>query len=234
MLLAAPALALAGCGGSSRPPVETAQQLAQSRALGSRALLRLSDFPTGWKAEPKEKNQPAQPQLLKSVANCLHVSASLLGNSNPATVESPDFSEANGASIENSVTFLPSVAVAKERLGVFEQTQTPSCLRMAVTAMVNYKLQHPSKPSEKLPAGVTVGATTLARISFPTFGEQLVAFRITLPIMGDGISIKVYLDGVFLREGRAGASLTFENPGKPVSSALEERLTSLTASRLKT
>ncbi len=69
-------------------------------------------------------------------------------------------------------------------------------------------------------------------MSFPSFGAQSIAFRITVPITAKGLNVNVYLDAVAVRKGRAYTLLTFQRSSTPVSSSMEESLTALTVRRL--
>lgn len=241
---------LSGCGSSPHAPAAkpatttarttpakaplteagSAQQVASDRALGERALLQLSDFPTGWTEEPREKSSNTYERLTRSLASCLHVSVALLLE-NPAKVESPDFKGVENEKISNSVVFMPTVAAAKERFSAYDQPETASCMTTAASAALQYALQHPAS-GEKVPASVKVGPVTLARMSFPTYDEQSVAYRLTIPVSASGININIYLDVVAILHGRANAGLQFENESSPVESSLEEHLSALTAERL--
>jgi hypothetical protein len=97
-------------------------------------------------------------------------------------------------------------------------------LKQAIT----YTLEHTSK----LEAGISIGTPTAAQMSFPSFGAQSIAFRITVPITAKGLNVNVYLDAVAVRKGRAYTLLTFQRSSTPVSSSMEESLTALTVRRL--
>jgi hypothetical protein len=201
------------------------------------ALLRLSDFPTGWTSKPHEEEEnKSHPQIEQKLASCLGLSLSSLHlqERSPARVHSPDFhappSEPQGEStISNTVTYLPSTAEATARFGIFVAPKTPACLSTAMSEAIDYHFRHPSNPSNKLPSEVKLGEATLAQMSFPSFGDQSAAFRLSLPFTYKGLEPTVYFDIVALHKGRAIASLTFENVGTPADVATEEKLTALTA-----
>jgi hypothetical protein len=188
------ALLTVGCGGTSTtltvhaistsaasvPPrtipvaTESPQQIAKDRALGSRALLRLSDFPTGWTWEPRAPAPAAQPDIVGELEKCLHVSAALRKRKSPAEVESPKFRGSIGTQVDNSVTVEPSIAAAKTKYATFDQPQTAQCLTTAMRRAITYGISHP-KSGERLRTGVSVGATTVAQMSFPRSGNQSIA-----------------------------------------------------------
>jgi hypothetical protein len=193
------------------------QNVAADRAIGQGALLRLSDFPTGWTAEPNESN----PKGAAALASCLGVAPSLLFGK-PTRVDSPKFKHSGGDTVENSVAVEPTTAIAKEWIAAYKQERAASCLETAITT----KLKESA-------AEVTYGKATVAPMSFPSYGEELVAYRITVPAKGEGTSIDIYLDGVLMRVGRGHTSLDFTSSLTPSESVQEEHLTSVTAGRLQ-
>jgi hypothetical protein len=191
-----PVVMFAGCGGGSsahqsantpggttaastqqaRAP-QTAAQIAQERAIGSRALLRLSDFPTGWTAGEREGGSSQAAQLRREVAACLHVPVSQLDENDPAEVKSPKFKGPESEEIGNTVVVRPTAEAAVSYFSVFDAAQTPACLTSATRTVFARKL----KEAGKVPAAVEVGSPTVERMSFPSFGDQSIAYRISVP-----------------------------------------------------
>jgi hypothetical protein len=242
--------ALAGCGSSSspvrsqaarkpppspahpghRPSRESRAQAATDRALGARALLRLADFPTGWTASARHR-EPAQPKLEREIAACLHVASSAVNESDPAEVRSPDFKHAGGAEISNTVTVTPTPQIAAEQFAVFARTDTARCLRNSVAQELRYTLTH-AKGGRKLPAGVSFGQATVEQMSFPSIGDQSVAYRVAVSISAKSLHLPLYFDVVLVRAGRAEISLSFAGVLLPTSPSAELALTDLTVRRL--
>jgi hypothetical protein len=109
------------------------------------------------------------------------------------------------------------------------------CLGKAIAEVVEYAVHHPKNPSPTLESGVTVtvGASTVGLLSFPVAGDQTVAYRITTPVEAKSLELKAYVDLIALRKGRAFSGLTFRSLVSPTDITTEERLTALTASRLR-
>ncbi len=187
----------------------------------------MSDFPVGWTEAPREGGK--QPQLAAEVAACLHVSASLLQEDNPTEEESPKFRESGGTPVENSVTVAPTNTAAAEYLQAFKEAQAPSCLTTAVGKLVGKEEQ---KEGSKLPAGSAFGAASVEPMSFPSEGDESVAYRISLPLKAGSLTITFYLDAVLVQVGRADMSLTFTGTGSPVDAGMEEGLVKMTVARL--
>ncbi len=147
-------------------------------------------------------------------------------------MSSPDFSDTNNATIDNGAAYEPTPAQAKAWFRSRVQPQTPACLTSAFKALIDYAIHHPSKPSDKVPAGVTYGASSVGEMSFPLYGDQSVAYRAVIPVSYNALNISIYADFIVLRKGRAHAALSFESSVTPVDSTTEERLTALTLRRL--
>jgi hypothetical protein len=243
--------AAAGCGGGSRASrSQTAQkrapdssqpgrgahaprsrsQVAADRALGSRALLRLADFPTGWTASTRHR-EASQPKLEREIASCLHIAPSLVNETDPAEVRSPDFKHAGGAEISNTVTVTSTAGVAAEQLAVFAKPETARCLRRGMEQELRYTFSH-AKAGGKTPAGVSFGRATVERMSFPTVGDQSVAYRVGVSITTKTLHVPLYFDVVLVRAGRAEISLSFAGVLLPTSPSAELVLTDLTVRRL--
>jgi hypothetical protein len=254
-------LALNGCGGTyakatnqsgtATPLTEPLppRVIARDRALGERALLRQSDFPRGFNASPRGHNEPPQEEraihLLQKSATCVRsnagprryapLTASVLARKNPATVSEevsevaergPPETRGGNIGIESVVTVEPTVAAAMELFKIIAQPQLAACIGEAFRNYVLLESSGLRKP------GNSVNMARVARLDFPGYGGQTVAYRLMFAIRAEGMSLSVYFDYVLIRKGRADAMLTFTRLDEPVSSAMERRLTALTARRL--
>jgi hypothetical protein len=130
------------------------------------------------------------------------------------------------------VRYRSSSADASKEFAVLENANLPSCLSTAVSKVIQYNLEHPSTPNSTVPSDLTVGNATVAQMSFPTYGDQSIAYRITIPISYKGLSPSAYLDIVAVRKGRATTGLYFEGEASPFDATMEQQLTGLTVARL--
>ena len=216
---------------SSTSSSAVSQDVAADKALAQAALLKLSDFPTGWTSTPSTSNQGSQ-AIDKQLMSCLHVSPQFLDSNNPTNVDSPDFSDANGNTASNSVTYEASASTVQSQFAILTSSTFVPCVQAAVNAEILYAIQHPSNPSDTVPSGLTFGNPTVAQMSFPTLGDQTVAYRVTVPIMYQGLSPDAYVDFVAIQKGRAVAVMTFEGVATPFDSSMAEQLSTLTVGRL--
>lgn len=204
---------------------------AADKAAAEAALLKLSDFPSGWTSNPSNSTN-APSDIGQQLADCLHTSQAVLNSGSNNSAESPDFEDSNGNTASNSARYRTSTAEASAEFAVLESQNLPSCLATTVTKVVQYNLEHPSSPNSTVPSGLTVGDAKVAQMSFPPYGDQSIAYRITIPISYKGLNPSVYLDIVGVRRGRATTGLYFEGVGSPFDSTMEQQLTALTVSRL--
>jgi hypothetical protein len=251
LLLAPAVVVFAGCAGASNashshaasntasnsshpeqsgPTQQSRSQVAADRALGDRALLHLADFPTGWTVSAR-RNEKKQPKLEQQLAACLHVAPSLVNESDPAEVRSPDFKQPRGAEISNTVTVTPTPDVAAKQFTVFTEAQTAPCLRNAIQQELRSTLSHP-EAGQKIPAGVSFGQATVEQMSFTSVGDQSIAYRVSLSLSAKTLHLPLYFDAVLIRVGRADTALSFTSVLLPTSPSTELALTDLTVRRL--
>ncbi|MDQ6810297.1 MAG: hypothetical protein M3Z95_00165 [Actinomycetota bacterium] len=237
-------MAVAGCGGSSAgqtTPVRTAltepispRAIAKDRAIGERALLRESDFPSEYVADVKGAEDSLSPaHLARAVARTCLPHASALARKNPATV-SQDVGESGShegskgyVNIDSTVTVEPTVAAAKEWFSILDRPQTPTCIGKAFGAVTLQESPGLGK------SGNSVGKTRVAHLAFARYGDQSVAYRLMNSVVAEGHNLAINLDYVVVRKERAHTMLTFEKVGGPVSAKMEQRLTAMTMRRLR-
>jgi hypothetical protein len=208
-----------------------ARQEAADHARAEAAVLRLSDLPAGWTAGPHTKS-PSVPGLDKRLAACLGVGVALLNENNPTTADSPDFSDVNGGEITNSVGYEATAGRAHQVTAVLRSPKMGPCLNSALRSFLSFSLSHPATPSQSVPAGIGLGASTITLLPFPNTADATVAYRFAVPIEGAGSPLTVYGDFVFAVKGRAGTVLTVEGQGAPPDRSLEQKLLSTVVSRL--
>ena len=154
------------------------------------------------------------------------------GAENPRRADSPDFSDSNANQASGNVTYGTDVSQIRGWFAILQGARFPTCLQQALKAVIANQLAHPSNPSDTLPAGASIGDTTVAQLSFPTLGDQSVAYRVTVPINFNGLSVDAYIDFVAIQKGRAVASFSFSGTSTPFSSEMAVQLSTLTVGRL--
>lgn len=233
-------LLVAGCGaggGGSGRAVDldddrTEEQLAADRAAAEQALLVLADFPPGWTAAPRDDDAGEEdegPQLDSELADCLDVDEALLGESRvEAKSDTFSFDEAE---VEAEVSVLPTRAYADEVVRALNRPEARGCFENVFVEVIEYSLQDPAE-GEELPEGVSFGDVRLDDLDFADLGEDSRAFRVSMPIRIELLSIDLYFDLVFIRVGRAIGTVSFLDDTRPFDAALSRSLAGTFASRL--
>lgn len=238
--VAALVIVAAGCSSGQKvnnatsttaPPAAPGQNVAADKALAKAANLTLSDFPAGWTSAPQTNDSSGQ-TITNQLEQCLHAHLSFLQLGNPTTAQSPQFSDSSGDDASSSVTYLVSTSVADSDMHVFRQANFPSCMTSAVNTVIQNMINNPSSSSGTLPQGASVGTISVNAMSFPSYGDQSVAFRGTIPITYKGFNIDAYIDLVAAQKGRAIVGMDFASVGSGLDPTMEEQLTSDVVQRL--
>jgi hypothetical protein len=233
------ALVASACGGgggtstTAKSTTTTAQDISADTAAAAAAVLQLADLPTGWEGTPHTEDDSG-PDINGELADCVGVSRTLLTTTdNPTNADSPDFSEAeSGATAQNSIGFVSTVAKARQALAVFARTELPDCLATVMEKTLADQLANPD-PGEPPATGLTFGTISVKRMSFPNVADETSALRVTIPISVETTTIEQYMDFVVMRVGRAGVTLTLAQAMTPFDSALAERLARAVVARLR-
>jgi hypothetical protein len=213
VLLSASAWAGARAGAA---PSETAQ--------ARKALLVLSDMPSGWikTKAPNNNNTVGAGQL----ARCIGVAKSLI-TENPPSVNSPQFQNRQGTLMVNdNVTVFPSAKNATAELATVGNTKTPGCL----TAVASGPLK--SRFLGTFPKGVSAGSPLVSAIDPTSFGTGTAGYSLSVPVTTRGVTVNLTVTSVFAVKGRLGHQITFTSIGLPFSISLEQHLSSIAVGRL--
>lgn len=209
----------------------TEAQLVDDREAATRALPVLDDFPLGWAAEPRDDDPVDGPDFNAEMAECLGVDPALMADSK-VEVKSDTFSF-DDAEVEADVSMLPTRAYADEAVGALLKPEARGCFEEVFSKVLEYSLSHPAE-GEELPAGVEFGEISFGDLNFVDVGEDSRAFRISMPIEVETVTVELYADIVFIRVGRAMGTLSFLNGSTPFDQSLATRLATEFAAKLPT
>jgi len=195
-------------------------QTAQAR----KALLVLSDMPSGWvKTKAPNNNTTVGASQL---AHCIGVAKSLI-TENPPSVNSPQFQNRQGTLLVNdNVTVFPSAKNATAELDTVGNAKTPACM----TAVASGPLK--AKFLGGFPKGVTAGTPLVSATDPATFGTGTAGYSLSVPVTTHGVTINLTVTSVFAVKGRLGHQITFTSIGLPFSIALEGHLSTVAVGRL--
>jgi len=248
VVLAAGLMLAAGCGGdnsgssvntsattsvasgtaapnTSTSDPRTQQQLDADKATAQNAVLKLADFPTGWTGTPA--TDTADEDLQQQMSACI---GSDLAKKSPTRVESDDFADPDDTmTASNSVSVLPSVDANNAAMDTFMNAKVPGCLSQAMDSAISKNL---ASSDTTLPKGTTIGKAEAATESFPNVADRTAAYRVTVPVQANGVTLKISADFVAFTKGRAGATLALQGQGLPFPSDLATSLAQTVAGRL--
>jgi hypothetical protein len=220
---------------SSSSGPRTSEQLAADQQIAQAALLRLSDFPSGWESTPRDPSTSDTPELQAATnkfAGCLGVNPSLLGDgsdSAEAEAKSDKFTDSHDLEVESTATVSTSSEQAAA-VNLLKQPSARGCFQDFVTAALSDALAHPD-PGEELPKGVTIGDPDVGQLNLPDLHGESVVYRATLPVSAGALRIKLFMDFAFASKGRTGLFLSFLNVGDPFPQDLEVQLTNTSIDR---
>jgi hypothetical protein len=165
------------------------------------------------------------------VAKCLGVNVTELAKP-PAGYTSSSFSDSNSNSASNDAGYRATAADQKSLFAIWSGSKMPGCLKDALSTVINDEISHPSSSSNTLPPDAKIGTPTVAQMSFPTYGDQSIAYQVSLPITYMGLSPTVYLDLVIAIKGRADVLMQFESVFTPFAVDQAQHYTGLVVNRL--
>jgi hypothetical protein len=114
-------------------------------------------------------------------------------------------------------------------MDTFMNAKVPGCLGQAMDSAISKNL---ASSDTTLPNGTTIGKAEAATESFPNVADRTAAYRVTVPVQANGVTLKISVDFVAFTKGRAGATLALQGQGSPFSSDLATSLAQTVAGRL--
>jgi hypothetical protein len=223
-LLALAVAAGAGCGGGGSSDTGAAKRTinADSQRRAKSMLLRLSDFPEGWRASaPEPEDKSGQAKFRK----CLGVDYSNLNFTGDAT--SRDFKTGEATEASSEAQIAGSAAQAEDGFKQFATSLNSPKVKDCITKLI------PKSSDYKL-GEVDVGEL---RIATPSNVEKAKGWQIVLPLevtsgAGKGISATAYIDIVALLKNDAVTSIQTVDVLTPFDSMLRDQLVKTVAGRM--
>jgi hypothetical protein len=213
------AVLIGGIGGvavATAPPTEPsapATTFSEEQAAAEAALLVLSDFPTGWTEEAELEPTEQELAYQATIAECAGGEGNLLELGGPRA-QSPDFVGPDEQRVEESVTIVDP-SVAEDFIARFSAPGVEECFGEAVRTFVAENFASQEDPSQTLPGDVTIGEVTIEEVLIEPAGDEVVAYRVTLPMTVTGVSLDAFVDIVAVRSGGSVAGLTFQSLFEP-------------------
>ena len=179
------------------------------RAIAETALLTLQDFPAGWEAAPGEEGGEDRAGR-ERIAACVGVEYDKLYDDANIEAESPTFTSQDDSEVDHRVSLAGDEASMSEAFKIASTPAFRECAAEGVREAVG-------ESSEESGDEVSVGEISLNELSVGSFGDQTVAYRVTIPIEVEGFSLEVTLEVAIVRVGRGQSSVTATSFGSGIS-----------------
>jgi hypothetical protein len=219
----------AGCGGGDDGDEGTAAGRsikAEAQERAESIVLKLSDFPDGWRASPSEQDTAAQEDFRRCVG--LDYSEWTLHGA----AESKDFAK-ESAEVSSAASVFASEAQAQAALSEFENgmgtTQAEDCVR----DLMEQALKEEENADEFEVGEIDVGQLSITGPAVEDTSAWQIAVRFDVTSgVAEGLSPTAYLDLVNLRDGEALTIMTTSDVLTPFDSELRDELLQTLASRM--
>jgi hypothetical protein len=213
-------VALGAPAGANLSALAATGELAQAH----KALLVLSDMPSGWETT-KAPNNPNTTVGDAQLARCIGVTTSLISE-NPPSVNSAQFQNKAGTlTVNDNVTVFPSAKNAAAELGTVANKKTPGCMTNLASGPLKQKL------FGKTPKGMTYG-TALVSATDPTAFPFTAGYSMSVPVLTHGVTVNITVTQLFAIKGRLGQQITFTGVGEPFSIPVEQQISAAAVQRL--
>jgi hypothetical protein len=233
-------LAVADAGGStphhgggatttSQPTTAVAAQTpvvsSKTAALGTAALLRLSDLPSGWTSGGTGASPTRVTPWSSKLAKCVGVPARVAKVA-PTKVNSPDFTSADQVdAVEDSVSVYPSAAQAQAEFAAMAGSKTTACMNSVASPALQKSMQ------QEAGSTTTVGVVSFADLPAAAAALHLTGFTVTIPIARGGRVLTVTSTQVDFVSGALLHQMTFNGNGSAFPAPLEEQVLSTVQAR---
>ncbi len=206
--------------GANLAATSATSELAQAH----KALLVLSDMPSGWETA-KTPNNPNSTVGDAQLARCIGVATSLISE-NPPSVSSKQFQNKAGTlTINDDVTVFPSAKNAAAELATVANKKTPGCMTSLASGPLKQKL------FGKTPKGLTYGTALVSATDASAF-PFTAGYSMSVPVVTHGVTVNITVTELFAIKGRFGQQITFTGVGEPFAIPLEQQIAAAAVRRL--
>jgi len=223
-----------GSSTSSSPSSRTAEELAADQQTAQSIVLKIDDFPSGWKHKARPQSTDDTPEAkaaAQKLAECLGIDPALVDDSsdpNKAKARSDKFT--NGElQVESTATVQASVEHKNEVLEAFRKPEAIGCFEDFINTAFTSALS--ASDSSQLPAGTEIGGITVTAGDLTGIHGDAIDFRATIPFSVQGQSIKLVSDFVFVLKGRTTFDFSFDNANEPFPADLAVQLANASIDR---
>jgi hypothetical protein len=183
----------------------------RAEELATSMLLRLSDFPTGWRAQPASDEE-----------GCAGIEEVTEKFDALGKAESDDFVQGEATQAGSQAALFGDEKAAMDVLNYVEETIQSEEFRDCINDYLR----------EQADEDVTFDEVQVGQVSFPSFGDRSSAWQVVIPAKSEGLSLTVYLDAVYIAQSSAVSALLFLDFLTPFDEQLRTDLARTVARRM--
>lgn len=198
------------------------------QAAAEAGLLVLSDFPVGWSEWPNEDVDVSSDLAAARAqqAECVGGDGEELLYVAGARAETGEFRSSNQEFVSQAVS-ITEEAMAVDFMADFGAEGVESCLAEANQQIFEVTYAEADSGVDFAVGEVTVGAPNLAPA-----GDDLIAYRVTIPFEVEGLAVDLFVDIAAVRVGGAISGLSFQSAFSPFPAEQATELVNLVVERL--
>jgi hypothetical protein len=190
----------------------------KTAALGTAALLRLADLPSGWTSGSSAASPTRVTPWSSKLAKCVGIPARVAKEA-PTKVNSPDFTSADQVdAVEDSVSVYPSAAQAQAEYAALASSKTTGCMNSVASLALQKNMQ------KEAGSTTTVGIVSFAGLPAAAAALHMTGFTVSIPIARGGRVLTVTSTQVDFVSGALLHQVTFNGNGAAFPAPLEEQL----------
>jgi hypothetical protein len=180
--------------------------------LATSMLLRLSDFPTGWRAQPASDEE-----------GCAGIEEVTKKFDALGKAESDDFVQGQATQAGSQAALFGDEKTAMDVLNYVEETIQSEEFRDCINDYLR----------EQADEDVTFEEVQVGQTSFPSLGDRSSAWQVVIPAKSEELSLAVYLDAVYIARSSAVSTLLFLDFLTPFDEQLRTDLARIVARRME-
>jgi hypothetical protein len=190
----------------------------KTAAVGTAALLRLSDLPSGWTSGSSAASPTRVTPWSSKLAKCVGVPAPVAKEA-PTKVNSPDFTSADQIdALEDSVSVYSSAAQAQAEYTALANSKTTGCMNSVASLALQRNMQ------KEAGSTTTVGVVSFTGLPAAAAALHMTGFTVSIPIARGGRVLTVTSTQVDFVSGALLHQVTFNGNGTAFPAPLEEQL----------
>jgi len=218
-ILIVPLLVLSACGGggadndatSDPDNAATAEVDPADQNIADESLLVLKDFPPGWEAADAEQEDGTSRQQKEKIAECVGVDYGELYDFG-AKALSQNFTSEYDETVSSKVPVAADEATMKRAFEIGASAEFRKCSAEGVSDVAAANLKESGQNAK-------IGKVTVNEMSFDSFGDEINAFRVTVPIAVQGLEVEATADIIQVRVGRASVVIQSNGVGNSLTSS---------------